>query len=256
MKLEEVLEFANRTPGEHTERDVIDFFRRHNVGHWPSEPGIINIAMEDAPLVATIDRKGVTFKGHTISPAGKIWLINQFFKQFKPLIIKDTDKLIPVVGKTPLTAIQFRQRISERMKGRAKFLKDGKNRIAFTERKRVHVDGSMMITFDFMDLDTNKVSHVVIVPGVKPVTYIYQEKDGNVVRFQKNTVSGNELEHLADWELAAAASAWRSGAFTIQQPVHQEMLDRVLELTKDDEKTLVEKSHATKTDNAVAGTIV
>lgn len=210
VKMKEIVEIANNSTKNvgnlnYTESDVVDFFKRSNVGHWPSEKGQLSINMEDGILEFSVLNKKIE-TNYPLTPKGKIWILGHFFEHLKPQAMQDIDTITSDFDGKHATAANFRAKITKRLSGKSQFVKENNSRIAFTERKRNNFDDSVLYTYDIMNVDDDgSYKLAILLPGLTTVIYIYEQFNGKVIRY-KTVTDGRTLEDMKSWERAAYIS--------------------------------------------------
>lgn len=231
MNVDNIIQMAKQAPGDYTISDAISFFGRINLGHWPSEGGIITMTLEDGEIIIEASRKDIRILDHEdVPPSGIIWLLSKFFEQFEPKATYAL-KMLEQHGNIEADPKKFRQKVFSEMIGKSQFVKIADNRLAFAESKQVYGDGSSVIAFNTTNLDKDdSTRHTVIIPGAKPVVMVHQQSNGKIMRF-KVPVSGAQLEALESWELAAMSAAWSCDP-SHAEPVTEEMLNDLVTFSK------------------------
>lgn len=229
MKINEVVSLANEAPGDFSEKEVIKFFKSANVGHWPSEKSRITLSMDDGDVKVLATPKNISVEGHDITPAGRIWLLSQFFKTFPPQSLNIIDELSEVEG-DPASYKAFIREMRNRLNGKCQLIRMKDKRIGFSESRVINQDGSSVFVYETTDLDVDGQERMtVMVPGNKPVIYVYLVENFQVVRF-KVRYEGHQIEALPGWERAAMSTEWTTEIFPtelVTEPMMNKLFDIV-----------------------------
>lgn len=203
MNVKDIVKMANSMPGDYSEKEVLDFFKVANIGHWPSEKGNLEINMENGKIVFNITDKKIDSGVHNLTPAGKIWLLGHFFEHFKPQAWLDVTTVTDDSFKGGFASSKkFKEKITERLAGKARFIKDNDSRFAFVERVRENSDGSLVYSYDTTNLDKDdSYKFILMIPGKKTFVYIYEQSD-DYVSLSFDSVSNKDLEKMEPWERA------------------------------------------------------
>lgn len=234
MKVNEIVEYANSAPGEFSVSDVLDFFKRSNVGHWSTESGMVRMNADDGDIVFTIGAKTIDCNIKGLTPAGQILLLNGFFDTFKPKALTDLELVTNnVIGRFALVD-RFRMKINERLSGKAQYIRDGNSRFAFMERIRTNDDKSMLYTYDIIDLDNSANSRfAIMLPGLNPQIYIFAERHEEIVMFRAPN-DGYSMEFAKPWERAAHCATVSKSLFENYTKVTSANLEAAFALTEID----------------------
>lgn len=236
MRVEEIVAEANRYTGDFSEKDVVDFFKRKNVGHWPSERGEVVVNSDNGEIILTIGRKMVG-SNRDLTAAGKIWLLDNFFNNFKPQALKDLEeidhhkKLKPKPYEMPSVS-HFHDRIVKRMsRSYTQFVKSGPNRLAFVERQRYNPDNSVLYAYDLNILDYDKTSkYALVLPSLNPTIKVFEEYKNKIVQ-SSIEVDGRVFEEMKPWERAEYIAMTHIDIFDYHN-VSKDYLDAALLLTE------------------------
>lgn len=228
MKVQEMMALANEAPGHFTEKDVSRYFNKVNIGHWPSEKSKITLSVEDGDVEVLVKPNNITVAGHEVTPAGRIWLLTQFFATFPPEPLNTIENLNKIAGE-PASAKNFIKTMRKRLVGRCELVKMDNKRIAYTENVIRNSDGSNIFLYETMDMDVDNSERLtVMIPGAKPVIMVYFAAHGKVSRFIVN-YQGQQIEELEGWERAAISTEWPSTIFPTE-PVTQPMIDKLFKI--------------------------
>lgn len=230
MQIQELLTTANSIEDNVSERDVVDYFKGNNFGHWPSESSMATFNAEGGSIVLSSEQ-GTIKSNHDITPAGKKWLLGHFFKQAVPQSMLDLKNLdINLSNDTP-TIEEFHERIVKRMSGISKFIKTGSTLLGFTERKRTNLDGSKLYSYDIVNMDKDLASkHALMVPAAETVIYVFEEYKKKIVR-SRIKVNGRFFEGIEAWERAEYIAMTPVDIFDVK-PISRSYLQEVFSLTE------------------------
>lgn len=230
MKIKDIIALANQAPGAFDEAEVSRYFTGINLGHWPSEYSRITLTMDDGPIHVNIKPNSVTIEGQNVTPAGKIWILNQFFKSYPPIPVDYVGLLSARKGK-PADKDIFIQEMRSRLNGRCNMVRLGKRRIAFAEHEIRNSDQSSMYCYETTDLDADGSERFMfIIPSAKPLIMVYYVTGNTVSRFKVN-YQGQQIESLDGWERAAMSAEWPAELFS-SEPVTDVMLSSLFKVFK------------------------
>ena len=228
MKVKDVVLMANKAPGNFSEQEVVQYFKKANIGHWPSEKSRITLPMDDGVVQVLINNTKVAIEGHTVTPAGRIWILSHFFKTFPPQSLSIIDELSEVAG-TQADGRKFAAAVQDRMQGKSSLMKMRHNRVAFLENRVVNSDQSTTLVYETTNLDIDMQERMtVMIPGARPVIVVYLVQNGKVVRF-KTRYQGHQIEALEHWEKAALSIEWRAEHYTTT-PVSEAMVTKLFSI--------------------------
>lgn len=237
MRMDELVKLANsqETKNSYTEKDALDFFKKSNLGHWPSEKGELELVTKNGKIILSIG-KNMIGASHDLTPAGKMFLIKEFFKNHTPQAQADLEKLDDykiknISEKETIHPKDFHNRIIQRLSSEhTQFIKSGPERIAFIERKRINSDNSLLYSYDLNTLDKDKTSKFALVlPGLKTLVYSFEEYKNKIVR-SVYSVEGRYFEDLEPWERAEYIAMTPLNIFNYQN-VGQKQLDAAFLMT-------------------------
>lgn len=243
MIIKDVLKLANSMPGNYTEKDVLDFFQTANIGHWPSEKGNLNISMEDGTIVFNVSNKGVKSVNHYTTPAGRIWLLGHFFENFQTQSWVDVNTVIDDKSfkGTLAKSSEFKEKVTERLTGKSRFMKDNDSRLAFVERIRNNSDGSILYSYDVANLDRDgSYKFILMVPGKKTFIYIYEQSDSGVSLAVESVIK-KDLEDMTAGERAYFFANIQTKNF-VSKNIKKQTLEAAFLLTADShEQEIIKK---------------
>lgn len=229
MQIHELLSVANGIKGDVSEKDVVDYFKINNFGHWPSESSEIVLNAEGGNIILS-SSQGSMKANHEITPAGKKWLLGHFFEQSASQSLTDVKSLDLQISDDTPTIEEFHSHLVRRMSGLSKFIRTGRTRLAFVERKRRNLDSSKLYSYDIINLDKDMLSkHALMVPGAETVVYVFEEYKKRIVQ-SRLKVNGRFFEGLEGWERAEYIAMTPVDIFDVQ-PVTRSYLQDVFSLT-------------------------
>ena len=216
MKKDELVALANAAPGEYSDRDVADFFRRRNLGHWPSEQGTLKLTVDDGQIVLNIGPSEVS-NDVGLTSTGMLWVMGRFFEQFTSQAVYDIELITGddedcSNNHEPASTTVFKNVMTKRMSGLSKIIAgDNNNWYAFVERSRVNTDGSCVLSIKTANLDASDGGHrlSLILPGMYPLLHIYEIQKNNVVRYDMKG-HANDFDGREAWERAAYVSGLKT----------------------------------------------
>lgn len=230
MQIHDLVSTANKNDENVSEKDVIDYFKGNNFGHWPSEKSEIALNAEDGSIILS-SQPGEMVTSHTLTPAGKKWLLSHFFKQSTSQSVEYFEEINYLRNNDVPTVKDFHQRLVQRMAGLSKFIRTGNTRLAFVERKRVNLDGSKLYSYDIINMDKDlKSKHAIMIPSTKPLMYVFEEYKKKIVR-SRLEVNGRYFEGIEPWERAEYIAMTPVDIFDVQ-PVSRSYIQDVFALTE------------------------
>lgn len=224
----EIVSLANKVPSEYTEKEALKYFNNINIGHWPSEKTKIMVLTEDGEIIVTKTPRSLTVDNHKITPAGTIWLLSQFFKNFPPEVINVLEALKRVDGDTG-SVEDFVNDAKSLLLGNSQLIRLKNKRIGFSENKIILSDNTYIYIYATTDLDVDNSERItVIIPGHKTMIYTYLIENNKLLRI-KTQFQGQQIENLANWERAATSTELSTKLFTTE-PVSKPMLKKLLKI--------------------------
>lgn len=224
----EIVSLANKVPSEYTEKEALKHFNNIDIGHWPSEKTKIMVLTEDGEITVTKTPRSLTVDNHKITPAGTIWLLTQFFKNFPPEAINILEALNSVDGDMG-SVEDFINGAKSLLLGNSQLIRLKNKRIAFSENKVILSDNTYIYIYVTTDLDVDNSERItVIIPGHKALVYTYLIENSKLLRI-KTQFQGQQLENLANWERAASSTELSTKLFSTE-PVSKPMLKKLLKI--------------------------